>query len=257
MAISKLSKFSKLAGVSILLLSSNLALAKDWRFQIEPYMMATSIEGDATMGRASGVPLDVDFSTILDNLDMAAMIHGEVHHRSGWGFVVDYGFMDLSQKKTNNREGIVKANLRQGVLESFGLYRMKHNLGHLDYFVGVRWWDNDVKVTLDPAISPGSTTLQVKEDWVDLMAGVRWMSGISKNWNFQARADIGGFGVEADFTSSVEAGVTYKISNLMTLDMKYRALWVDFDNTGNTDKRDDFHYDTITHGPILGLVFNF
>ena len=89
------------------------------------------------------------------------------------------------------------------------------------------------------------------------MAGVRWMSGISKNWNFQARADIGGFGVEADFTSSVEAGVTYKISNLMTLDMKYRALWVDFDNTGNTDKRDDFHYDTITHGPILGLVFNF
>ena len=246
-----------LLAVTSLSLAPCSAAANDWSFQIEPYIMATSIEGDATMGRLSGIPLDVDFSTILDNLDMAAMVHGEAHHKSGWGLVLDYGFMDLSQKKTNNRDGIVKANLRQGVLESLGLYRMKHSYGHIDYFVGVRWWDNDIKVTLDPAISEGSTTLEIKEDWVDAVVGIRWLSGISKNWNFQARADVGGFGLEADFTSSIEAGLTYKISNLMTLDMKYKGTWVDYENTGNADKRDDFRYDTLTHGPIIGLAFNF
>jgi hypothetical protein len=55
--------------------------------------MATKIQGDASIGRVVGTPVDVDFSTILDNLDMAAMVHFEAHHKSGWGMVIDYVFM--------------------------------------------------------------------------------------------------------------------------------------------------------------------
>lgn len=244
---------------SILLFSSmqSVAYADNWSFELEPYLMATSIIGDASIGRVTGAPVDVDFKTILDNLDMAAMIHFEAHHNSGWGLAMDYGFMDLSQKHSNNRDGFLKVGLRQGVLETLGMYRVKYRRATVDYFAGVRWWDNDISLTLDPAVTNGSTNIDVKEDWVDVVAGVRWNNKINKDWNFIARADIGGFGLSADFTSTVEAGVTYKISKLMTLDMKYKATWVDYENDGNEGEVDYFVYDTITHGAILGLNFKF
>jgi len=102
--------------------------------------MGTQIQGDASIGRAIGTPVDVDFSTILDNLDMAAMVHFEAHHKSGWGMIIDYGFMDLSNKVTNNRDGLIKLGLRQGVLESLGLYRINYGKNTVDYFAGIRWW---------------------------------------------------------------------------------------------------------------------
>jgi len=220
--------------------------------------MGTQIQGDASIGRAIGTPVDVDFSTILDNLDMAAMVHFEAHHKSGWGMIIDYGFMDLSNKVTNNRDGLIKLGLRQGVLESLGLYRINYGKNTVDYFAGIRWWDNDINLTFDANITPDrSTNLKVKEDWLDIVAGVRLISTINNNWDFIARADIGGFGLSADFTSTLEAGVTYKISTLMTLDMKYKASWVDYENNDPEGSVGYFQYDTITHGPILGLSFNF
>jgi opacity protein-like surface antigen len=90
-----------------------------------------------------------------------------------------------------------------------------------------------------------------------MVAGVRLASTINNNWDVIVRADIGGFGLSADFTSTVEAGVTYNISKLMTLDMKYKATWVDFENSDPTGTAGYFQYDTLTHGPILGLSFNF
>lgn len=231
--------------------------ADNWSFELEPYIMGTSIIGDASIGRVSGVAVDVDFKTILDNLDMAAMLHFEAHHKSGWGIAMDYGFMDLSQKHTNNRDGFLKASLRQGVFETLGLYRVKYGRTIVDYFAGVRWWDNDIELTLDPRITPGSANTRVKEDWVDIVAGARWNHQINNQWNFIARGDLGGFGLSADFTSTVEAGFTYKISKLMTLDMKYKGTWVDYENDDQEGEVGHFVYDTITHGPIVGLNFKF
>jgi hypothetical protein len=62
------------------------ATEKDnWQFAIEPYLMATSIEGDASIGRATGVDVDVRFSDILETLEAAFMISAEAYHKSGWG----------------------------------------------------------------------------------------------------------------------------------------------------------------------------
>ncbi|MBA1421544.1 MAG: hypothetical protein FAF03_12135 [Epsilonproteobacteria bacterium] len=56
-----------------------------WAFELEPYLMITNIDGNAKFGRLPTTSLNVDFSTILDNLDMAGMVHAEAHHKSGWG----------------------------------------------------------------------------------------------------------------------------------------------------------------------------
>jgi len=229
--------------------------ADEWSYQLEPYLMVTSINGDATIGRTNEADVDVDFGTILDNLDAAAMVHFEAHHDSGWGAVFDYGFMDLGGNKTDGFGISTDVGVRQGVLELQALYRNKLSDGFLDYFAGVRWWDNDIDVELNFSGLP-SFEKEVESDWIDPVVGVRWIKNIDNKWTFLAQADIGGFGLGSDFTSSVQSGVMYKISDLLTLDLKYKATWVDFEE-GTKGQQGYFGYDTVTHGTVIGLAFNF
>ena len=140
--------------------------AKDWAYEIEPYLMFVSIEGDASVGRVTGVAVDVDFD---QNLELAAMLHFEAYHKKGWGLSLDYGFMDLGADITGPLGGATNVSVRQGILEALAVYRNKLSDGHLDYLVGIRWWDNDIDVTVNPAILPGTVTTNIEEDWVDVL----------------------------------------------------------------------------------------
>jgi hypothetical protein len=252
-------KTFKLSLISIMAASvySVSLSAQEWTYQLEPYLMVTSIEGNASIGRATGVDVDVDFGTILDNLESAAMVHLEAHHNSGWGVALDYGYMDLGSKKSNENDSSANAEVRQGVLELLALYRNKLANGYVDYFAGIRWWDNNIGLSITTSALPGDGFIrEVKSDWVDPVVGIRWMRNINQDWTFIAQADVGGFGIESDFTSSVQTGVQYKISDLMVLNVKYKATWVDFEEGGKGGS-EYFQYNTVTHGSVIGLIFNF
>lgn len=225
-----------------------------WTFDIEPYLMATNISGDASIGRVSGINVDVDFGDILETLQLAGMLHFEARHGSGWGIWLDYGFMDLEQDTTGPAGGIASANLRQGVMEAFGLYRHELSRGSLDLYSGVRWWDNDIDAKIDPAILPGSIQINKDVNWVDLVVGARWTYQFSENWFMRLRGDIGGFGLEADFTATTWASVSYMINDLIDLNLAFKATWVDYEE-GTQGTPIYFAYDTVTYGPILGVNF--
>ena len=222
-----------------------------WQYEFEPYIFLSTIEGNAKIGLAPHSELYLDFGTIFDNLNMAGMFHFEAHHSTGWGLAIDYGFMDLGQDKANQTGGISEVGLRQGVLEALALYRVKYGLNSLDYFTGIRWWDNDLSLSFSTNNNPSLIDIDKREDWVDFVVGVRWIMPLSKNWSLVSRADIGGFGLTSDFTSTVELGATYQISDSVILNMKYKSAWVDYDN--EEEGRDAFIYDTATHGPVIGL----
>ncbi len=231
--------------------------AKQWSFELEPYLMATSIDGDGSVGRINSVPVDVDFDTILNNLDSAAMLHFEAMHQSGWGVALDYGYMNLGNTKHTDHGSSASASVRQGVFEGVGIYRTKVANGSFDYFAGFRWWDNDLGVDINVNALPGDGfNHDVKSDWIDPVVGMRWLQNIDDDWSFFAQADIGGMGIGSDFTASVQTGVQYEISELMTLDMKYRATWVDYEE-GQEGQVDYYQYDSVTHGLIAGLIFKF
>ena len=238
-----------------MLLSAN-AYAQDWSFQVEPYVLASSIEGDTSISRATGLAVDVDFSDILEVLDIGAMGHFEAHHSSGWGAILDYGFMDLGDDIAGQRGGVVQAKVRQGVLEALVARRREISNGYIDYLAGVRWWDNDIDVTIDPAVLPGSLNANIDENWVDLLIGARWTNPLNNRWTFNLRGDIGGLGIEADLTTSISAGVHYQMTDNIELDLQYKALWVDFED-GSRGQPGYFAYDTVTHGPVVGFIFNF
>ena len=201
--------------------------------------------------------MDVGYDQILENLELAAMLHFEAHHKKGWGLSLDYGFMDLGADITGPLGGVTNTSVRQGILEALAVYRNKLTDGQLDYLFGLRWWDNDIDMTIDPVVLPGTATMNIEEDWVDVVVGVRWLNNINEKWDFVLRGDIGGFGLEADFTSSLSAGAHYQMSANWVLDLQYKALWVDYENDNTPGQPGYFAYDTVTHGPLIGFIYNF
>ena len=227
-----------------------------WAFEIEHYMLASSIAGDTSLGRVDGVDVDVDFSDILETLDIGAMIHFEAIRNNQWGIILDYGFMKLSDDLSFGRDGVIDSKLRQGVLEAFGLRRFDKGAGSLDLYGGVRWWDNDISVIVDPDLWPGTLDLEVSEGWIDIVIGGRWRQPIRGNWDLSLSGDIGGFGLESDFTAGATASVFYRFNPTLSLELAYGAVWVDYE-TGTPQAPGFFAYDTVTHGPVVGLVIGF
>ena len=201
--------------------------------------------------------MDVGYDQILENLELAAMLHFEAHHKKGWGLSLDYGFMDLGADITGPLGGVTNTSVRQGILEALAVYRNKLTDGQLDYLFGLRWWDNDIDMTIDPVVLPGTATMNIEEDWVDVVVGIRWLSAINKNWDVVLYGDIGGFGLESDFTSSLSAGAHYQMSANWVLDLQYKALWVDYENDKPKGQPGYFAYDTVTHGPLIGFIYKF
>jgi len=228
----------------------------DWSLELEPYMLMAGMDGDASLGRATGLNVDVDFSQILETLQMATMVHFEAHHSSGFGIWIDYGFMDLAQDTDGPLGGVIDVGVRQGILEVFGLYRQPLAMGRIDYMLGVRWWDNDFDLKVNPSIIPGSASTDMNQDWIDIVVGANWLYEFSPDWSVKVRGDIGGFGLESDFTATAALGFEYSISDLMSLDVQYKATWADYED-GEQGKRGYFSYDVVTHGPLVGLKFKF
>lgn len=226
--------------------------ASDWSYEFEPYMLIASMSGNSKVGRAPTLEIDMDFGTILENLDMAAMFHFEAHNQNAWGFWLDYGFMDLSSDITGPVGGVTNARVRQGMFEAFAIYRQPLAKGTIDYLAGIRWWDNDFDI--DHQAIPGS--INIEEDWVDPVVGARWTTAINENWNFSMYGTIGGFGVASDLTASGSVGVKYVINDLLDFDLQYKALWADYES-GTKGQQGYFAYDTTTYGPIIGLNFKF
>ncbi|WOH38366.1 hypothetical protein RI844_03785 [Thalassotalea fonticola] len=255
MDIQTLKKISFTFTIGLMFLS-NVALADDWSFQLEPYALATTIEGDAGIGVVDSPDIEVDFDTILENLEMAGMLHFEAHHTSGWGFALDYGFMDLQGKVSSDAGGFVDASVRQGVLEGLVIKRKHYPNVFVDSFIGFRWWDNDIDVRIKSAVLPIDFERNIEEDWVDPILGMRILVHITPNSTMVLHGDVGGFGVSSDITYSMQAGIMYRMTESLTLDMRYKATWVDYED-GSSGKQGYFKYDTVTHGPLLGLSYDF
>jgi hypothetical protein len=243
-------------GLCLFGISSTTLSASDWHYSVEPYLLAASIEGDAGVGRVTGLPVNVDFSDILETLEMAFMVHAEAVNTNKWGIMFDYGFMDLGADISGPLGGIVNSEVSQDIMELMVFKRAKTNSTIYDIYAGIRWWDNDVDIVVDPGILPGTITTNVDESWVDPVIGARLFHPLNNNWTMLLRGDVGGFGVGSDFTSLLSIGARYQIKQDMLLNIRYQGLWVDYED-GTAGAPGFFAYDTVTHGPVVGLQFNF
>lgn len=224
---------------------------------LESYILMSTITGDASMGRATGAPIDMDFGAILDSLEIGGMVHFEAFQEDGpWGFVGDYALMNLGMAGNTPKGGIIDAEQHQGTLEALVAYRQPAGDVTIDWYIGARWWDFDIDLTIDPGILPGSSQVSISEDWIDLFAGARFIAPINDQWTVMGQLDLGGL-TGADFTLRATLGADYQFAEHWFLHFQYVGLWVDYDNGRPNGDPNHFAYDTLTHGPYIGIGYEF
>ncbi len=239
----------------ITLIASVIARADDWNFVVAPYLLVPSISGDASLGRIDNAEVDISGSDILKSLDLGGMLQVEARHSSGWGVMLNYAFMDLSHDLSGPL-GFTKVDtdIFQGVLEGFASYRFGYQGGTVDLYGGARWWD--IGLDLKATTPLGRANYSRDEDWVDPVIGARWIPRISETLRLLIQGDVGGFGAASDFTWCAQAGVLWDVSAGTSLAVLYKALGVNY-QSGGRGTPSFFEYDTVTQGPLLGVIFRF
>lgn len=227
------------------------------RFVVAPYLLAANISGNVGLGRASGVPVDIDTGDLLDHLEAGGMLHAEMWVKD-WGVLGEVVFMTLGEEATATgplgaTELTADIEVTEAMYELALAHRFTRGRLDLDVIAGIRVWDLSVDADLSGALVENGITGD--ETWVDPLIGVRGDYHLTDTWSLIVRGDIGGFGVGSDFAWNAAAYLGWAPARWCTLLAGYRAVGVDYDN--DEDGQGAFAYDTITNGAVLGAAFLF
>ena len=119
----------------------------DWEFIVAPYLLMGSVSGESTVGIAGPSEVDLNFGDILEKLQFAFMIRGEVY-KGNWGLIVDYLYLKLGDDLDGPAEIISDIELKQAVFELFLSRRFRQDWGWFDVYAGIRTWDFGLRLNL-------------------------------------------------------------------------------------------------------------
>ncbi len=251
----KTRKISTLICITLFLITfSALAFAgtktndNDWQFNLTPiYVWVVGVEGH---GNASDrtVTTSYEYEDVFD-LDAAYLGHFEAMHKSNWGFLIDANYIGLTGGQTFSVGGVLEMEFEATIAEFSGLYRITRQNHQFDLIAGVRYVDIDVDVNLT-----GRPNLEVNlsQNWVDPLIGVRWGWQFAKNWSLSARGDIGGFGVGSDFAWQAIGLVDWQPFEYVSFIAGYRALYEDYEAEDGLALLD---LEATFLGPVVGINF--
>ena len=219
--------------------------SETWQFALAPYYWLLGMDGDVEV---KGIESDVDFGA-FDNLSptdkFATQIHFEAK-KDDFAFIVEPTYVkaeDDSARAGSSRADVEVEYLMTDLLVG---YRFSQRW---ELLAGLRFMsmDNTVDVRGGPRVSD-------TEDWIDLVAGVRYTSRLSKTWSFLGRFDISGFdlGSGSDFTWNGAALFFWDFAPNTSLTVGYRILDIQFDSGSGAGR---FEFDVQQHGPLVGVNF--
>lgn len=243
-----------------------------------PYFWLTSYSGSI---EAQGIQVDLDKSVIdiLNGTDflLGAMGALDLDYK---GFVFQlnaaWGTVEGSEEKAAFADVSMDANVDVdgAFMELFGGYRFVDtplsgapdavNRFKLDAYGGGRV--TSIKVDMDLYASTSvtlpngevltagqSTEVDQSGDWFEPFVGLRGIFDLDEHWLFQIRGDVGGFGVDgSEFAWQAAAALGYRWHHEgwdFAVVGGYRALGQDYTSG-------DFHWDVVTHGPLIGVSFS-
>lgn len=221
-----------------------------WEFSVAPYAFFAALDGRiGVVGQTAQV--DASFSDIFRNLDFAAMGTFEAH-KGNWSIVADAMYMSLSGKKVTPSPFFsdIDVEVKEIIFDPVVAYRvMRLERGHIDLLGGARVWHVKTHLTFHPRILP-LVDVEGSKNWVDPIVGARGVATLSPRVFLFGRFDMGGFGVNSDFTGQAFGGLGYQLKPRVALIGGYRYLRVDYVNEG-------FVFKTAMSGINLGAKFNF
>ncbi|WP_395175635.1 hypothetical protein [Roseibium alexandrii] len=234
----------------------NERVNKTWEFVLAPYFVGANITGTSQVGRLPSTDIDIGTSDILSNLRFGFMGRAEALYQQKFGAMLDVAYMNLANSNDALLPGgRIRVSGDQLIVEGFLFYRAYNtSKSSIDLYAGGRYWDINLNLNRTGTVA-GNFDISRGADWIDPVIGVRGMHQINDKWSVNGRGDIGGFGAASDFTWNVQAGIGYHFNQIWSTHLQYKALGVDYSN--GKSGIDSFAYDTVTHGPLLGVVARF
>jgi hypothetical protein len=243
-------------------LSAEAAIAQDaedgWSFEFAPFLFAAGMDGTAGV-RGVEAAVDMDFDTLLENLDSAFLARFEAR-RGPWGVALEGIYFDLEGEEVrswsgplgNSNTAALDWTATEKVFQTTLYYELLHGKQKLDLLIGARYTELDARLGLTlntgaPLLPDGARAVSRNEDWIDPVIGARLRTPLSENWYALAFADVGGFGAGADLTYQLFAAVGWQFARQWSVEMGYRHVYQDY-------RQDDFKWDVTTSGPHLGLA---
>ncbi len=95
---------------------------------------------------------------------------------------------------------------------------------------------------------------QQNKTWVDPIVGLTLRTPPDRFLQLRLYSEIGGFGVGSDFTWQAFPTVGVKLAPGFALEFGYRWLDIDYESG---DGANQFAYDVLTQGPVIGMAFKF
>ncbi len=236
--------------------AADLSAGNKWKFTGDIYLFAAGIGGESS----SGGDIDVPFSDILKDLEMAFM--GGLQARKGkWSLGADVIYMELSQSNDGQlglpvgHEGLTVSTSSNLDLKAWivtptvGYNLIDTEKGTLDVIVGARYLSLNIDLDLT-AVGPITTRkFQLSDsphNW-DGIVGVRGQLNLTPTWYLPYYADVG----EGDSKATYQAfaGVGYRFKRVDAV-VGYRYLAYEFEPNPAVRKLN-------FSGPIAGVKFAF
>lgn len=227
--------------------------ASPWEFRIQPYGWLTGIDG-TTGPAAFASDVDAGFDDIFNVLEMAAALQFEAR-RGRWGIIADAFYAELGSSGTlpGPRETDIDLDFQQFLGELVVSYRVCESPQHFaDFYAGIRHnsISLDLEATSDGPVLDDGETRSADKDWTDPIIGIRTQWEINDRWFLAAKGDIGGFGVDSDFTWNLQGTVGYRFNESVSCEIGYRHFDTDYADDG-------FIYDLAQSGALIGVNFVF
>lgn len=263
--------------------------ANQWVVTLTPYAWLPFLAGDQTI-RGRTVEIDVKPIELLEHL-RAVPVMSYAEARNGPLALyndVFYAKLGASESRTRSVAGLtvgasVDVDFEQAVIELGGAYQLfKWWSGGgsvkdgdtfarstaIDILAGARYWHQDMAINL--ALTGGldlnglilsggrAVARQGSVDWIDPLIGVRLRHQLAPGQELLLRGDVGGFDIGSTFSWNVIGAFSFDMDVrhgiLWSGIVGYRALSVDFEKGSGSNQ---YRYDVLQHGPILGLTAKF
>ncbi len=224
--------------------------APGWEFSVTPYLFLARLDGTVgVVGETAQV--NASFRDIFRNLKFAAM--GTFEARKGnWMFLGDALYMSLSGQKITPSPlfSDIDVKVKETIIDPEVGYRvLKTERGAIDLLGGARIWHVKTHLTFQPRIRP-LVDVEGSKTWADPVIGARLSTKLSPRVFVTGKFDMGGFGINSDFTGQALGTAGFQIKPRIALLGGYRYLRVDYVNEG-------FVFKTSLSGLVLGAKFDF
>jgi hypothetical protein len=233
--------------------SAHAQVAGDWSLLIEPYVMFPNMKGETGVANLPPASVDEDPADIFSNLQFGAMLYAEAR-TSSWAFSSDMLYMKLEAEVAPDSQVFDgTAEVSQVGWELAALRRLSSwfELGIAATYNKI---DADVDIVVNGFQGPIPISAGLDEDWIDPSIVARASVPLGEKWQFQARGNVGGFGVGSEMFYQLQVDAIWLVSYRWQIGLGYRWIDIDYDHGSGTDR---FVYDMSTFGPVLRAGFSF